>query len=75
MATNRKIAYKGIRFLACSLPLMALGPIVINSAFKNKEHPFYLLVLFIGILLCILAGFLAFKGVTALTKSMFDGSK
>ncbi|MEZ4853843.1 DUF6095 family protein [Flavobacterium sp.] len=75
MATNRKLAYKAIRYLATSLPLMAIGPIVINNAFKNEDHPFYFIVLAIGILLCITAVFLAFKGLVTLTNSFFDDTK
>ena len=38
MATNRKILLKGIQYLAGALPTLFIGPVIINSAFKNKEN-------------------------------------
>lgn len=75
MSTNRKILAKGIKFLSGALPLLFMGPIVINSAFKNQKHPYYEIVLGVGLLFCVLAIFLMFKGINTIVKSLFDGDK
>ena len=75
MGTNRKILAKGIKYLTGCLPLMAIGPIVINSSFKNEESPFYPYVLSIGILFCGIAIYLGFRGINTIMKSLFDGNK
>jgi hypothetical protein len=75
MATNKEVLAKGVKTLFASLPLLFLGPIVLNSAFKNQEHSWYLIVVFIGCAICITAVFLMFKGLKTIINSMFDGDK
>ena len=75
MGTNRKLLAKGIKYLSGCLPLMAIGPIVINSSFKNKGNSFYPYVLSIGIIICCVAVYLGFKGINTIMKSLFDGNK
>jgi len=75
MGTNRKLLAKGIKYLSGCLPLMAIGPIVINSSFKNEGSPYYPYVLSIGILLSGIAIYLGFKGINTIMKSLFDGNK
>lgn len=75
MSTNRKVLVKGIKYLSGALPLVVIGPVVINSSFKNQDHPYYVVVLGVGILCCGLAIFCMFKGVTTIVKSIFDGDK
>lgn len=75
MATNRKILAKGIKYLSGCLPLLFIGPIVINSSFKNEESPLFLYILILGILICGFAIFLGFKGLNTIMKSLFDGNK
>lgn len=73
MSTNKEVLYKGIKFLGFALPLMFIGPSVIFSSFKNQNHPFYIPILGIGIILCLLAIFLIFKGIQTIMRSLFDG--
>ncbi|MGV7107380.1 DUF6095 family protein [Flavobacterium sp. U410] len=73
--TNRKLLYKGIKILAFTLPLLFIGPVVINSAFKNQKHPLYPYVLGLGIVICGFAMYLIFKGINTLVKSLFDGDQ
>lgn len=75
MATNRKLLLKGIQYLAGALPTVFIGPVIINSAFKNKESPLYPYILGLGIIICGLAMFLIFKGINTIVKSLFDGDK
>ncbi len=75
MATDKNILAKGIKYLVGALPLLFLGPIIINSAFKNEKNPLYPYVLTLGILVALTAMFLIYKGINTLVKSMFDGDK
>ena len=75
MATNRKILARGIKYLSACLPLLFIGPIVINSSFKNEESPLFLYILILGILICGFSIFLGFKGLNTIMKSLFDGNK
>ena len=75
MPTNKKILLKGIRYLSGALPTLFIGPIIINSAFNNKENPLYPYVLAFGIMICLFAMFLIFKGISTILKSMFDEEK
>jgi hypothetical protein len=75
MATNRDLLAKGVKYLAGSLPMMFIGPSVIYNAFMNKHTNWHYLVLAIGIIICVLAVFFAFKGLKTITDALFDGNK
>jgi hypothetical protein len=49
--------------------------VVITSAFKNENHPLYVFVLVLGIIIALAAMFMIFKGITTLLKSLFDADK
>ncbi len=75
MATDKKILLKGIRYLSGALPLLFIGPVVINSAFKNEKNPLYPYILALGIIASLGAMFLIYKGINTILKSLFDGDK
>ncbi len=75
MTDNKNTLSKGIKYLSGALPLMFIGPVVINSSFKNQDSSIYEIVLGVGILCCALAIFFMFKGVTTIVNSLFDGNK
>ena len=75
MGTNKSVLAKGVKYLAGSLPLLFLGPVVITSAFKNENHPLYVYVLVLGIIIALAAMFLIFKGISTVLKSLFDADK
>jgi hypothetical protein len=75
MATDKRILAKGIRYLSGALPLFFIGPVVIHSSFKNQKHFLFIPVLGIGIVLCILAMLLMFKGLKTIISSLFDKEK
>jgi hypothetical protein len=75
MATDKNILAKGIKYLSGALPLLFLGPIIINSAFTNENHPLFPYVLALGIIIALAAMFLIYKGITTMVKSLFDGDK
>ena len=70
MATDKEKLNKGIKLLSWALPCVFIGPIVINSAFKNQQHPYYALVLGIGVLIAFAGIFLIFKGIITIVNSM-----
>lgn len=72
MASDKKIVFKGIRFLAVALPLLFIGPSVIYSSFKNQNHSYYYIVLSVGVLCCVFAMFFIFKGVKTMVKGLFN---
>ncbi|WP_010227725.1 DUF6095 family protein [Gillisia marina] len=70
--TNRELLGKGIKYLAGALPLILLGPVVLYSAFHNKEHPYYIFVLIFGLLAFSGAIILMFLGIKTIMKALFD---
>ena len=75
MATDKNILAKGVKYLSGALPLLFLGPVIINSAFKNEKHPLYPFILGLGIIAALGAMFLIYKGINTMLKSLFDGDK
>lgn len=71
MADRSKIA-NGIKTLLITLGLMFAAPFTIYEAFKNQEHPLYIPVLILGLILAILAIALGFKGIKKITDGFFD---
>ncbi|MCW4467801.1 DUF6095 family protein [Flavobacterium sp. MFBS3-15] len=72
MPTDKKILMRGLRYLSGALPLLFLGPVVIHNSFMNKEHPFFKMVLGVGITFCVIAILLMFKGIRTIMKSLVD---
>jgi len=64
--------YKGLQKVFFAIPLMFIGPIIINSSFKNQEHLFYYPVLICGCLLCLYSMFLFFKGLKTIVSGLFN---
>lgn len=69
---NKEILNQGLKYIVWALPLFFIGPTVIMSSFKNQEHPFFIPVLGLGIIISALAGILLFKGLNTIMKSLFD---
>lgn len=69
---NRELLFKGIKYLAWTLPLLFTGPMIIHSSFKNQNHPLYWFVLSLGIFVCIAGIFLMYKGLKTFVSSLFD---
>ena len=74
MPTDKKILSKGIKYLGWALPMFFIGPVVIHSSFKNQGNLFYIPVLTLGCIICILAIFFTFKGIKTAMKSMFNNN-
>lgn len=70
--TNKEKLSKGVKYLAISLVLIFTGPSIIFSAFKNQEHPLYIPVLILGILIAIGAMVMIFLGIKKMVNAFFD---
>ena len=63
---------KGFNRLISCLFLMFLGPTVVFSAFKNKDHEFYYFVLILGTVFCLMAVYLLYTGIMKIVKSLIE---
>lgn len=70
--TNRELVKKGIIQMVSTVTLLFLGPIVIHSSFKNQDHPLFIPVLGVGILLCLSALFFAIRGLRTIMRALFN---
>lgn len=72
MHTNKEKLLKGVKLMGGTLLLLITAPIVLNSSFKNQDHPMFILVLGIGIVLLIAAIYFGFKGIRTLMGALFN---
>jgi hypothetical protein len=72
MPTNKEILNRGLKYVVWALPMFFIGPTVINSAFKNQDHPMFVPILGIGIIICVMAAVLLFRGLKTILKSQSD---
>lgn len=72
MKTNKELLYKGIKYLASSLPLIFLGPSIVYSSFNNQDHPLYIYILVIGLIMMIGSILLISVGLKVLIKAFFN---
>lgn len=70
-STNKDLLLKGIKYLFFTVFMMFLAPVVLFQAFKNQDHPFYIPVLIIGLILAILAISLGFYSVRIFIVALF----
>lgn len=70
--TDKTKIYKGLQRIFFAIPLMFVGPIIIYSSFKNKEHMLYYPVLIFGCLVCLFSMYLFFIGLRTLVSGFFN---
>ena len=70
-STDKDLLVKGIKFLFYTVFVMFLAPWVLFQAFKNQDHPFYIPVLILGLLLAILAIGLGFYSIRIFIDALF----
>jgi len=68
---NKKNLFRGLRTMAYAVVLAFIGPTVLTSAFKNQEHPVYIPVLGVAILMCAASIVLGFWGIRLMVKGLF----
>ena len=71
MNTDKEILAKGLKYMGISLVLMFTGPSLLYFVIGNQESSTYIPLLIIGILICIAAIIVAFKGIQTIMDSMF----
>ncbi len=74
-STDKNLLVKGIKFLFYTVFVMFLAPWVLFQAFKNQDHPFYIPVLILGILLAFLAIGLGFYSIRIFIDALFGKKK
>ncbi|WP_375253249.1 MULTISPECIES: DUF6095 family protein [Dokdonia] len=72
MHTNKEKLLKGVKLMGGTLILLITAPIVLNSSFKNQDHPMFIPVLGIGIVLLVAAIYFGFKGIRTLMGALFN---
>ncbi|MFC4690141.1 DUF6095 family protein [Dokdonia genika] len=72
MHTNKEKLLKGVKLMGGTLLLLITAPIVLNSSFKNQDHPMFIPVLGIGIVLLVAAIYFGFKGIRTLMRALFN---
>ncbi len=71
MHTNKELLVKGLKFIGYTVAFMFLAPFVISQAFKNVDHPAYIPVLVIGLLLAMTAIGLGFYTIKIFMDALF----
>ncbi len=69
--TDKELLGKGIQKMAISLLLMFVSPVIIHSAFKNQDHPYYIPILAIGLIGAAFAIYMTFKGIQTIMNAIF----
>jgi hypothetical protein len=75
MHTDKTRLLKGIKLLGYTVLLMFSAPFALYQAFKNQEHPLYLPVLILGIILAISAIAMGFYGIRVIMGALFNQKK
>jgi hypothetical protein len=69
---NKRNLFRGIRAMAYAIVLAFIGPTVLTSAFKNQEHPLYIPVLGVAILMCTASIVIGFWAIRLMVKGLFN---
>lgn len=69
--SDKELLLKGVKYLLYTVALMFTAPIVIYQAFKNQEHPWYLPVIILGIILAIAAMAMGFYSIKLIVDAFF----
>ena len=62
---------EGLKKIFISIFLMFLGPTLLFQSFKNENHPWFLPVLSISIVICVLSLFYGVKGLQSIMNAIF----
>ncbi|TAI49104.1 DUF6095 family protein [Flagellimonas allohymeniacidonis] len=71
MRTDKKLLVKGIKCIGYTTGLMFLAPFVIYQAFKNQDHPAYIPVLIVGLILAAAAIGFGFYSIKVFMDALF----
>ena len=69
---NKELIFKGLSRLFIAILFAFTGPVIYTSAVRNEDHPFFIPVLGLGLIACILAILYGFRGTKLLVKGFFN---
>jgi hypothetical protein len=69
---NKELIFKGFSRLFIAILFAFTGPVIYTSAVRNEDHPFFIPVLGLGLIACILSVFYGFRGIKLLVKGFFN---
>jgi hypothetical protein len=69
---NKELIFKGLSRLFIAILFAFTGPVIYTSAVRNEDHPFFIPVLGLGLISCILAILYGFRGIKLLVKGFFN---
>ena len=68
---NKNHLAEGLKKIFISISLMFLRPTILFQSFKNENHPWFLPVLSISIVICVLSLFYGVKGLQSIMNAIF----
>ena len=69
---NKELLFKGLSRLFIAILFAFTGPVIYTSAVRNEDHPFFIPVLGVGLIACILAILYGFRGIKLLVRGFFN---
>jgi len=69
---NKELIFKALSRLFVAILFAFTGPVIYTSAVRNEDHPFFVPVLGLGLIACILAILYGFRGIKLLVKGFFN---
>ena len=69
--TDRDLLGKGVQRMAIAILFMFISPVILHSAFKNQDHPYYIPILIIGLVGAAFAIYMAFRGIKTIMDAFF----
>jgi len=69
---NKELIFKGLSRLFVAILFAFTGPVIYTSAVRNEDHSFFIPVLGLGLIACILAILYGFRGIKLLVKGFFN---
>ena len=69
---NKELLVKGLSRLFIAILFAFTGPVIYTSALQNEDHAFFIPILGLGLILCILAILHGFRGIKLLVKGFFN---
>ncbi len=75
MKRGQNLFFKSLKYFGFTMLLMFMAPFVVYQAFKNQEHPLYIPVLIMGLVMGISAISLGFYSIKLLMDFIFNRKK
>ena len=69
---NKELLVKRLSRLFIAILFAFTGPVIYTSAVRNEDHPFFIPVLGVGLIACILAILYGFRGIKLLVRGFFN---